>query len=36
MKKYLFEGKTLEELKEKALTELNVNKEDLIILNSEV
>lgn len=36
MKKYLFEGKTLEELKEKALTELNVNEEDLIILNSEV
>ena len=36
MKKYLFEGKTLEELKEKALTELNVNKEDLIILKSEV
>ncbi len=36
MKKYFFEGKTLEELKEKALTELNVNEEDLIILNSEV
>lgn len=36
MKKYLFEGKTLEELKEKALTELNVNEEYLIILNSEV
>lgn len=31
MKKYIYEGKTLEELKEKALNELKVNEEDLLI-----
>lgn len=31
MKKYIYEGKTIEELKEKALTELKVSEEDLII-----
>lgn len=31
MKKYIYEGKTIEELKEKALNELKVNEEDLII-----
>lgn len=31
MKKYLYEGKTVEELKEKALNELKVNEDDLII-----
>lgn len=31
MKKYIYEGKTVEELKEKALNELKVNEEDLII-----
>ena len=31
MKKYLFEGKTVEELKEKALNELKVKEEDLIL-----
>ena len=31
MKKYIYEGKTIEEAKEKALTELKVNEEDLII-----
>ena len=31
MKKYIYEGKTVEELKEKALNELNVSVEDLII-----
>ena len=31
MKKYIYEGKTVEELKEKALNELNVSEDDLII-----
>jgi len=31
MKKYIYEGKTIEELKEKTLNELKVNEEDLII-----
>ena len=31
MKKYIYEGKTIEELKEKALTELKVSEEDLMI-----
>ena len=31
MKKYIYEGKTVEELKEKALNELKVNNEDLIV-----
>ena len=31
MKKYIFEGKTLEEVKEKALTELKLAEENLII-----
>ena len=31
MKKYVFEGKTFEEVKEKALKELNVKEEDTII-----
>jgi len=31
MKKYIYEGKTLEEVKEKALNELKVNEEDLIV-----
>jgi len=31
MKKYIYEGKTIEELKEKALNELNVSVEDLIV-----
>ena len=31
MKKYIYEGKTIEELKEKALNELKVNEEDLIV-----
>jgi len=31
MKKYIYEGKTIEEAKEKALTELKVNEEELII-----
>lgn len=31
MKKYIYEGKTIEEAKEKALNELKVNEEDLII-----
>ena len=31
MKKYIYEGKTVEELKEKALNELKVNEEDLIV-----
>lgn len=35
MKKYTYEGKTYDEVKEKALSELNINEEDLIIINSE-
>ena len=31
MKKYIYEGKTIEEIKEKALNELKVSEEDLII-----
>ncbi len=31
MKKYVYEGKTLEEVKEKALKELNIKEEDTII-----
>ena len=31
MKKYIYEGKTVEELKEKAINELKVKEEDLII-----
>lgn len=31
MKKYIYEGKTIEEVKEKALNELKVNEEDLIV-----
>ena len=31
MKKYIYEGKTIEEAKEKALNELKVDSEDLII-----
>lgn len=31
MKKYIYEGKTIEEVKEKALTELKVAEEDLIV-----
>ena len=31
MKKYIYEGKTLEEVKEKALKELNIKEEDTII-----
>ena len=35
MKKYTYEGKTYDEVKEKALSELKVNEEDLIIINKE-
>ena len=35
MKKYTYEGKSYDEVKEKALSELKVNEEDLIIINKE-
>lgn len=35
MKKYTYEGKTYDEVKERALSELKVNEEDLIIINKE-
>ena len=35
MKKYTYEGKTYDEVKETALSELKVNEEDLIIINKE-
>ena len=35
MKKYTYEGRTYDEVKEKALSELKVNEEDLIIINKE-
>lgn len=35
MKTYIYEAKTLEEAIEKALTELNISKEDLVIKNTE-
>ena len=35
MKKYTYEGKTYDEVKEKALSELKVNEENLIIINKE-
>lgn len=35
MKKYTYEGKTYDEVKEKALSELKVKEEDLIIINKE-
>lgn len=35
MKKYIYEGKTFEEAKEKTLSDLNVKEEDLIIISKE-
>lgn len=35
MKKYTYEGKTIEELTEKALKDLNVDEDDLIIITKE-
>ena len=35
MKKYTYEGKTLEEVTQKAIDDLKINQEDLIIINQE-